>query len=248
MNKRYAILGMGTFGRAVVEEMLQKPVELVIADKDEAALEEFKDRVTAVFVADLTVRPVLEQIMPRTLDGCVIDFGDNMEATILVTHYLRQMGLQNIMVPGKSASHGEILGLLGAATVVDPAREAARRMVPRLINDGLLSYTPLGRGLSFAEIPLPGELVGVCLREARFRERFNLNVIAARTDDRGTGQGAGDGAEELQYRTLAADYAFVPSDILLVSGSDEAIDNWARRDAAQKDPGGFLRRILKKKG
>lgn len=274
MMKRYAILGLGAFGRAVVEEMLQKQVELVIADQDEKAVEDYKDQVMAVFVADLMSKPTLEQIMPRNLDGCVIDFGDNTEASLLVTHYLHQMGQENIMVLGRSASHAEILRLLGASTVVHPAREAARRMVPRLLNNGLLSYTPLGRGLSFAEILLPAALVGVPLREARFRERFNLNVIAARTDDQAVlaagrsgsspaaakpgveaAPGAGDDildgsqAEQYQYRTLNADYVFRDTDILLVSGSDAAIGSYGSRDehSGAERPAGFMRRLFKKK-
>lgn len=258
--KQYAILGLGSFGKAILEELLGRQVELMIADKNEDAINQYKSRVTAAFVADVAYLPTLKEILPASLDGCVVDLGDNTEASILLTHYLKRQGFKNVMVLGKSPEHSEILSLLGADKVVFAAAEAAKRIVPMLINNGLISYTPLGSGLSFAEIALPEEVLGKNLREAKFRENWQLNVIAARSSEHNASMLEDPSeekhhfdldpkhAESNQYRTLLADYVFDKADILLVSGSEESILSFAERHAmSRKSPSkNFFVRLFKK--
>ena len=65
-----------------------------------------------------------------SFDAAIVDLGDRIEASILVTNYLKKLGVRAIIARAESQEHGEILDLVGATKVVFPNQEAARRIAP----------------------------------------------------------------------------------------------------------------------
>ena len=47
--------------------------------------------------------------MPESLDAAVVDMGDRLEVSILVTNYLKKLGVPEIVAKAESDQHGEIL-------------------------------------------------------------------------------------------------------------------------------------------
>jgi trk system potassium uptake protein len=196
--------------------------------------------VAACYIADVRDVDCLTAIVPEQAAGIIIDLGDSREASILVTHKLKQLGHNNIMVRAESAGHGEIVSLLGAKKVVFPDREAAKRLVPSLVSHGLISYTPMGRNMAFAEVATPEHLFGKTVIEANFRSRYNLNLIAVRAFtkvDKEPGVNT-DLTVESDYQIVTIDFNFAPDVVLLVAGTEKAIQKFADDQAeAQKKTG-----------
>lgn len=218
--KQYVVIGLGKFGQAMVEGLVRLGAEVIIIDRDEERVDFWKDRVHGAFISDLSETSALEEVIPAQVSGIIIDLGKNTEASILLTHNLKKAGFSSIMVRAESKGHGEIVAALGASKVVFPDKEAAKRLVPALVSEGLLSYTPMGKNFSFAEIPVPQEVLGKNLIEANFRGRFKLNIVAVR----------GENSEE--FSSVDPRLVLAENSILLVSGTDEAIQAWGKR----KDP------------
>jgi len=215
--KQFVIIGLGRFGASMAEELVKLNVELILMDADENRIDAWKHRVQACYVVGAEDIASLREIVPEHVDACIIDLDANVEASILITHHLKKIGCAEIMVRAYSESHAEIVSLLGATKVVFPDQEAARRLVPSLVNHGLISYTPVGGGLVFAEIPVAEDLIGLTIRNSGLRDQHQLNVIALR-----------DGNDE-SFRSISPDTVFVSTMVLLVSGSDQAVEAYSKR-------------------
>jgi trk system potassium uptake protein len=219
--KQFAIIGLGAFGRHILEELIRLDFEVLIVDRDPAVIDQFKDRVAAAFAADAADEQTLRRILPEATDAVIIDFENSLETSILATSHCRKMGIRTIVAKAFSEEHADILEIVGASRVVLPDKEAARRLTPQLLSSSLLNYLPVSPDLVIAEVGIPDQLVGMTSIEASFRTKFNLNVIAIKTWPR----------EE--YEFFSPDHRFGPDDVALVAGHEDRIVAFA---------GGRLRR------
>ncbi|MBU0935519.1 MAG: TrkA family potassium uptake protein [Spirochaetes bacterium] len=214
--KQFAILGLSYFGKNVLEEMLDLDIDILIVDKDRELIDLYKDQPLSAVVADISSEEILRKILPKNLDGVVIDMGDKVESSILVTSYCRKLGIPRIFVKAVTDGHAEILNLVGATNVVFPNREAAKRVTPLLVSSGMLNYLPVSGNLVIAEVEVPDNLFGVSLLKANIRKSQGVNLISIKS------------GEDEEYGMVDPEYIFQPGDIALVSGSDEAIENFAQ--------------------
>lgn len=178
--KQFAVIGLGVFGRRVVDELCQLNVEILVVDQDEKLIEQYIDRVSSSYVANALHEDVIRKLIPSNIDGVVIDLGGRVEVSALVTNYLKKMKIRNIIARAESDEHGEVLSLLGATQVIFPNREAAKRVTPLLVSADFYNFFPISDGLVMAEVRIPPELVNKTLAETDFRRSYLLNVVAVR--------------------------------------------------------------------
>ena len=67
------------------------------------------------------------------------------EASLLVTLYLKQLGVKQVVVKAASDVHGRILESVGADTVVFPEKDMGQRLAYSLVSGSVIavSYTHL---------------------------------------------------------------------------------------------------------
>jgi trk system potassium uptake protein TrkA len=205
------MIGLGLFGRRVLDELLEHEVEVLIVDRDEEVVQEYEDRVAAAYVANGIRQDTVERIVPETVDAAIIDLGKNIEASILVSNYLSKMGVRKIIAKAETDQHGEILSIAGATDVIYPNREAAIRLVLPLVSASMLNYFPIGKNLVIAELELPEEFEGKSLVEADLRKNYKVNVIAVRNRGRD------------EYDFVSPVYQIEAGDVFLAAGEEENI-------------------------
>ena len=230
--KQFAIIGIGRFSRRMLEELADAGCEILLIDKDRAVVDQYKDKVAATFIADVISEEVINKLVPASVDAAIVDLGDNLEASILATNYLKKLGVGRIITKAESEQHAEILDLVGATDIIFPNREAARRIAPLLLSSLLFSYLPIGRDFAIAEIKVPGKFVGKSLIEANLRQEHHLNVVALRKDSMG------------DYTYFLPDYRLQADDLLLVAGKEDDITDFAQTElpaAREGIPGVFSR-------
>jgi trk system potassium uptake protein TrkA len=150
--------------------------------------------------------------------------GDRLEVSILVTNYLKKIGVREIIAKAETNDHGEILELVGATRIVFPNKEAAKRIVPLLISSLVFSYLPISNEFVIAEIKVPSPLVGKSLIQVDFRRKHNINVIAFRKLD------------VENYALFSPEYRLKEDDILLVGGSEQDIGAFGEVDVLKGTP------------
>jgi len=229
--KQFAIIGMSTFGQRMLEELSQLDCEILIVDKDRTVIEALKDKVSSAYIADAINEETIKKLIPSTIDAAVIDLGGRTEVSILVTNYLKKMGIPTIIAKAETDEHGEILDIVGATHVVFPAREAAKRITPLLGSSLIFNYMPISNGLVIAEVKVPQKFCGMTLIEAQLRNNYGLNVVAIRKEVDG------------EYEFFSPEYKLNPNDILLVVGAEENISSFSGQRAISRNAG--LSKIFK---
>ena len=209
--KQFAIIGVSRFGSRVLEELAQLDCEIIIIDKDRELVESLKDKATYSYVADVINEQTIRKLVPPKIDAAIVDLGDRTEASILVTNYLKKIGVSKIVVKAETDEHGEILELVGATHIIFPNREAAKRITPILAFSQLFNYLPISNGLVIAEVKVPERHLGMTLIEADFRRTYKVNVVARREE----------GEDDAGYQFFTPEYRLQANDILLVAGHEE---------------------------
>ncbi|MBN1617633.1 MAG: TrkA family potassium uptake protein [Spirochaetales bacterium] len=235
--KQFAIIGLGSFGLRMMEELLSITTELIIIDKDRETIEKYKDQAKAAYIADAINEVALSKIIPADIDAVVVDMGGKIELSLMVTNYLKKMGVRDIIVKAQTDEHGEVLSMLGATRIVFPDREAAKRITPMLVSSLLFNFMPISENLSLAEVQANEYCLGKTLIEANLRKEFGLNVVAMRKKDGGDFAFISDPS-----------YTFEEQDILLVAGSEERIFAFSQNsEPARAALGGLFRNLFPKK-
>jgi trk system potassium uptake protein TrkA len=232
--KQFVIIGFSKFGQRMLEELVDTGCEIILIDKDRQRVDQYKDQVAAVYVADALNEDVLEKLVPRGIDAAIVDPGDLTEVSILVTHYLKKMGIREIIAKADSDEQEEILKLVGATRVVRPNTEAARRIAPFLVSSLVFSYLPISKELVIAEVKVPEQFYGKSLIEIDLRKLYRLNVIAYRKLD------------QEDYAFYSPEYRLQSDDMLLVGGNQGDIARFTQEGLPSAGKGlvGLFKKLL----
>lgn len=170
------VIGLGRFGSALAEELMTLGVEVMAVDVDQRRVDQFIDRVTHARVADATDTVALQQLAANNFDVAVVAIGTGIEASLLATAALLEVGVERIWAKALSDEHGRILSRIGAHHVVYPEQQMGER-VAHLVSGQVLDYFELDEGFVLAEISTPDDLVGVRLGDTDIRSRFDVTVV-----------------------------------------------------------------------
>jgi trk system potassium uptake protein TrkA len=212
---RYAVIGLGKFGSTVVRSLFQRGHEVVAVDQDRARVQDVRDSCTQSIEANCTDQDTLRALGLQDADAVVVSLGERMDASILVTLYLRELGVKEIVVKAVSEDHGKILHLIGATEIVHPERDTARRIARGLGLRSIVEYLPLAADSSLIEVHVPASFVGRTLAELDIRKRYQVLVVAIK---RGEGLVIATGGDE----------RLLPGDVLVLVGRDKDLDEVGR--------------------
>ena len=231
--KQIAILGLGHFGKSILDELMELNVDVLIVDKDRDVIDMYKDAPVSAVALDILTVETLRKILPDSIDAVIIDLGGKIEASVLATSYCAKLNIKSIIVKAETSTHGEILELVGATKVVFPNREAAKRITPILFSASMLSYLPVSEGLAIAELSIPEPFLGKTLIETELRKSHRLNLLSIRNWD-------------TEYTICEPHYVFKAGDIGLFYGSGDALQKFSGGPLRENPPhGNFVARMLK---
>ena len=143
---QFAIVGIGNFGYYLARHLFEKGHEVVACDINQAQVQKIKDFVSMAVVADGTDREALESLGIKEVDSAVVSIGTRMQASILATLHLKELGVKHILAKAVSEEHGRILRKIGAHEIIFPEKDLATGVANRLDNPNILDYLPLSMG------------------------------------------------------------------------------------------------------
>lgn len=182
INKRFIVLGLGSFGAALAQRLCKNGCRVTGVDLDRATVDSLKDELYEAVVADVTECAALEHLNLSDADTVFVSLGErgDMSPSLLATLHAKELGARRIVVKGLSHEHEKILRALGVERVVFPETEIAVELADRTTWPNVLDYVPIDPDYSFVEITMPEPLVGTTLFEADLRRRFDVWVIAVK--------------------------------------------------------------------
>ncbi len=210
----FVVIGIGNFGYYTAQHLYELGSEVMVIDSNKERIQSIKEQVSRAVVADATDREVLEHLGVPEVDVAVVSVGDRLDTSILITLYLKEMGVEEVVVKAVTVDHGKILEKIGASSVIFPERDSGVRLANSLSSPNVIEHLPLSEGYSILEIAASAKLVGKNLKELRLRNRFGVQVIAIK-----------ELVPDRMHMPPDPDFVIKDSDILIVVGQDESLES-----------------------
>jgi trk system potassium uptake protein TrkA len=210
--KRVVVIGLGIFGSQLARQLYEKGIDVVAIDKNKDVVQRIKDHSTKAVLADATDKEVLESIGIDAEATVVISFGEDLSASTLLTLYLKEMKVKEIIVKVPNEDYKRILLKVGASEAIIPEREIANKVARSIISPNVLEYLPISEDYTIVELAPPSSFIGKSLAELDLRKQFQLQVIAIR-----------DVLLEKIQMVPRASSIIKDSDVLVIIGREEDI-------------------------
>ena len=226
--RQFAVIGLGRFGWSVAKTLSEKGHQVLAIDKDEELVQEASDFVTDAVQVDSTEEKALKAVGIMNVDVAVVGIGTNLEASVLTTLILKEMGVQHIVARAVTDEHGKVLQKVGATKVVFLERDMGSRIANSLISPSILEHIELSPEFSIMETLPPKEFVGQSIRDLDVRAKHGLNIIAIRKKETSEEEGC-----KLNIAPKA-DYIIKQGDIFVIIGPNESLDKFKKKYHIEK--------------
>lgn len=180
-KKQYAVIGMGRFGSSVAQTLSNLGFDVLAIDASEQRIQEASHYVTHAVSADSTDEEAVRALGIRNFDVVVVAIGQDIQASILTTLILKDLGVPNLIVKAQSELHGKVLSKIGADKVIFPERDMGARVAHHLISPNIIDFIELSEDYSILEFKAPGFMVGKNLKQLDIRAKYYCNVMAIKS-------------------------------------------------------------------
>lgn len=211
-KKSFAVIGLGQFGRAVVDELLENGMDVIAIDNDQEAINKVAKKLPTSFVADSTDEEALKELGLKDVDAVIVAYGDNKEASILTTVILREFGIEQIIVRVDDDYYVPIMKKLGATDVITPQKAAGQALANRLGNSDYKDFYKLDAKYSVISIVINSGFIPVTLRELNSKEIYGVSIVLIIRNGKSFVPGGND--------------SLLPDDTVFVVGTTKEIKNF----------------------
>jgi trk system potassium uptake protein TrkA len=170
------VIGLGIFGKAVVENLKNKGVSVVGVDSNPKSLQELERVLDESVLIDTTIEDHLRQLGVEHFDYCFVCIGEDMEANLITTMHLSSLGATRIISRSKSKTHELMLQKLGAYRIINPEMEIGTQLVQE-ISSNLDYFVKLRRDMAMITIMVPEVFVGKKIQELDLRKNYRINIL-----------------------------------------------------------------------
>ena len=212
-TSRVVVLGLGRFGASLALELVRRGSEVLGLDSDPVLVQRYADDLTHAAVADTTDAEALQQLDVPDFSRAVVGIGTNLEASILTTAVLVDLGIPHIWAKATSRQHGRILERIGAHHVVLPEFDMGEREA-HLVTGRMIDYIEFEDDFAMVKTAAPREILDRPLSASGVRARHGITVVAVKRP-----------GEEFTYAT--PDTVLHSGDVLIVSGRINQVEAFA---------------------
>ncbi|CAG9364380.1 TPA: TrkA family potassium uptake protein [Clostridium perfringens] len=182
-SKQFVIIGLGRFGSSVAKTLYALGHDVLAIDYNEDLVQEISDSVTHAVQMDATDENALRTLGLRNFDVAVVTIGANIQASIMATLLVKDMGIKYIIAKGNSDLHAKVLYKIGADRVILPEKDMGVRVAHNLVSSSILDYIELSPDYSIIEIESPKEWYGKSMKELSLRSKYGINVMAIKRNN-----------------------------------------------------------------
>lgn len=216
MKKDFAVIGLGRFGGSIVRELVEEGMEVMAIDANEERVNEFSMIASHAVMGDTTDESVLKGLGIKNFDHVIVAIGDDIQASILTTLILKELGVKDITVKAQNDYHEKVLLKIGADTVVHPERDMGKRIAHKMVSNSVLDYLELSEEHSIVEIQAGGRMLGHSIIDLDIRAKYGINIVAIKR------------GEDIIVSPRATEI-ILDKDILIVIGADSDISRFEKK-------------------
>nr|WP_221452195.1 TrkA family potassium uptake protein [Bacillus benzoevorans] len=216
VKKEFAVIGLGRFGGSICRTLAEEGMEVMAIDKDENRVNEYSMIASHAVVGDSTDEKVLKGLGIRNFDHVIVAIGDDIQASILTTIILKELGVKNITAKALNDYHEKVLIKIGADHVVHPERDMGKRIAHNMISNSVLDYLELSDEHSIVEIVANERIDGNSIIDLDIRAKYGITIVAIKRKD------------EIIVSPQANE-VINKKDILIVIGADTDINRFEKK-------------------
>jgi trk/ktr system potassium uptake protein len=214
MSRQFVIVGLGRLGISMVATLDSLNYEVLGIDKREDVIQAVADDLPNVnlVTADATDEEAMRGLNVDSFDAAAVMIGeDHIEAGILATATLKEIGVPKIVARATGGIHARVLEKIGADRVIQPEQEIGEQLARTMASPVLLDYVDFGKDEALIEARVPPEWSNKSLAELAISREPGLMVVAIKPKG---GPGTLPHGETVLHE----------GDVLVVGGSKKALD------------------------
>jgi trk system potassium uptake protein TrkA len=208
------VVGLGRFGSSLALSLVEGGREVLAVDASAERVQHYADRLTHVVQVDTTDEEAMQQLGASDFAQAIVAIGSDIEASVLSTALLVDLGIPEIWGKAISREHGRILERIGAHHVVYPEADMGER-VAHLVSGAMLDYIRFDEEFALAKLVADESLSGAPLGDLGLRASFGITVVGVRPPN-GT----------FTYADRQTEIA--PGSLIAVAGRITDVDKFAR--------------------
>ena len=209
------VVGLGRFGVAMAATLERLGHEVLAVDADPELVQEWQGTLAHVVQADSTNESAMRQLGAEQFDIAVVALGNDIEASLLSTGVLVDLGIREVWAKAITPAHGRILERTGARHVIYPERDAGERTA-HLLTGRLIDFIEFDDGFAIVKLRAPREAWGKTLDESALHTKYGITLVGVKR--RG---------EDFTY--ARPETTVDEGDLLILSGATEVIEEFATR-------------------
>ena len=214
MSRQFVVVGLGRLGISMVATLDSLGHEVLGIDSKEDVIQDLADDLPNVHLvaADATDEDAMKGLNVDGFDAAAVMIGeDHVEAGILATATLSEVGVPKIIARATGGIHARVLKKVGADRVIQPEREIGEQLARTMASPALLDYVDFGKDEALIEAQVPREWLGKSLAELALSHERGLTVVALKPKG---------GPGILPH----GDSVLREGDVLVVGGSKKVLD------------------------
>lgn len=178
INKQFVVIGLGRFGYSIAKTLHSLDYDVLAIDRSEDIVQKISDEVTHAVQLDATDENALKSLGVRNFDVAIVAIGEDIQASIMVTLLLKELGVKYIIAKAQNEKHEKVLQKIGADRVILPEKEMGIRIANNLSTTNILDYIELSPDYSIMEVKALKEWENKTLKELRLRSTYGINIVA----------------------------------------------------------------------
>ncbi|MDQ3450152.1 MAG: TrkA family potassium uptake protein [Actinomycetota bacterium] len=207
------VVGLGRFGSSIALALSRLGHEVLAVDSRMDLVQEFSSQLTHVVQVDATSESALRQIGAPDLDVAVVAIGSDIEASVLATGALIDIGVKEVWAKAITRAHGRILERIGATHVVFPEAEVGER-VAHLLTGKMIDFIEFDDDFAIVKTRAPAEAHDRTLGESALRSKYGVTIVGVKRP-----------GQDFTYARPETDVH--PGDLLIVAGKTNAVEKFA---------------------
>ncbi len=219
--KRFAVIGLGRFGRKLAIALAMSGAEVIAIDKNRDEVEMIRDQVSLAVRLDGTDEEALKAQGLDKVDVAIIGIGQGtgrgFESAVLTVVNLKQLGIKQIYTRAEDLIAGQVFSKVGATEVIYPEIESAQRWAYKLIAPHIGEKIDFAPGYSLARVKSPPSFDGKTLMDLQLRQKYNINLVAIKRKEKDLKK---KNSKDAIINVPMPNTIIYEGDILMVAGSD----------------------------
>ncbi|HYW94686.1 MAG TPA: TrkA family potassium uptake protein [Bacteroidales bacterium] len=222
---KFAVIGLGQFGRAIAKALAKGGAEVLAIDIDQEEVDNISDNVAYAVVMDGSDKKALLSHEITDFDAVLVTIGQEFEQLLMCTVVLMELKVKRIIARAQGKNSRIILEKMGVTEILSPEDEVGVIVAERLTNPGLVSYLQLPDEYRVAEIKTPPNLAGRTVEDINPRDKYNLSLITVKSAKKVV---KGNETQEEHHITGVpiSSTIIMEDDFLIVFGKDKDIQRF----------------------